>query len=295
MTWDDVFAANGVRVASRALLISQGATGKMLTDAVRTQQLVRARRDHYLLPTDSRDVISAIRVGGRMDCASALRDIGIFAFDSATTHVRLDHQMSRMRSTRSRFIPLTDQNRTNLRLHWWPSRTDPRESPYSVDIEDALAASLRCQAGWHALASIDNAIHQRALSTSAAERLFDEAPRRVQHLRSQIDGRAESGQETVLRMIAVTAGLHVELQVAVPDVGRVDMIVEGALVMEADSREAHDGWERHIEDRRRDLILGEHGYMALRPAYQHTMYEPHLVRASMLGLLGQSSNFKRQV
>jgi hypothetical protein len=81
--------------------------------------------------------------------------------------------------------------------------------------------------------------------------------------------------------------------VTVPEVGRVDLIVEGCLALEADSRLAHDGWERHVHDRRRDLLLARNQFMSLRPAYQHTMFEPDLVRASVLGLLQQSRNFRR--
>jgi len=94
-------------------------------------------------------------------------------------------------------------------------------------------------------------------------------------------------------MIVLDAGLNCEVQVVVPEVGRVDLIVEGSLVLEADSRQAHDGWEHHIRDRRRDLLLAERHYMSLRPAYQHTMFEPRLVQKSILGLLDQSRNFRR--
>jgi hypothetical protein len=197
MTWADIFRAWGVRIASREQLIASGATGRILTEAVRAGNLVRARRDHYALPTESTDVIAAIRVGGLVDCVSALAAAGIFAFDSSRTHVRVQHEMSRMRATRSRFVPLTDHNRADVNLHWWPVDPADTATEFSVGIYDALAASLRCQAEWHALASLDNAIHLGAISRSAADRLFEPAPDRVQHLRKLIDGRAESGQESV--------------------------------------------------------------------------------------------------
>jgi hypothetical protein len=293
MGWDDVFDDLGERIASRAQLLARGATGRVLTDAVRSGELLRARRDHYGLPTEKPGLISAVRVGGLLDCVSALADAGVFAVESAVTHVRVDHEMSRLRSTRSRFIRLDERNRDDVELHWWPVDRPERAANYSVGIEDALASSLRCQPPWWALASLDNALHIRALSRFAVDRLFDGAPDRVRHLQGLIDARAESGQETVLRMIAVGAGLECDLQVVVPEVGRVDMIVEGCLVLEADSRLAHEGWEHHLQDRRRDLQLARQGFMSLRPAYQHTMNEPVLVRAAVLALLDQSRNFRR--
>jgi very-short-patch-repair endonuclease len=245
------------------------------------------------MPRESADVIAAVRVGGLVDCVSALAEVGIFAFDTSLTHVRLDHEMSRMRSTRSRFIPLTDHNRSNLRLHWSPLDLSETATNFSVGIEDALGSALRCQQPWHALASIENALHQGVISRYAAERLFETAPGRVQHLRPLIDARAEAGQETVLRMIVLDAGLDCEPQVVIPGVGRVDLVVEGCLVLEADSRQAHDGWEHHLRDRQRDLLLATQHFVSLRPAYQHTMFEPQLVRSSILGLLDQSRNFRR--
>ena len=293
MAWADAFESVGSRVVSREQLVARGATGRLLTSAVRNGQLIRARRDHYLLPNESRDVVDAVRVGGRIDCVSALADAGVFAFDTTLTHVRLEHEMSRMRSTRSRFIPLTDVNRSDLRLHWLPLENDSHAPNYSVGIQDALASSLRCQHPWHALASLDNAIHLGFVSKYQVDRLFEDAPERVQHLRTRVNGLAEAGQESVLRMIIVEAGLDFELQVVVPKVGRVDLVVEGVLALEADSRLAHDGWEHHVRDRRRDLLLAERSYMSLRPAYQHTMFEPHLVQRSILGLLDQSRHFRR--
>jgi hypothetical protein len=70
-------------------------------------------------------------------------------------------------------------------------------------------------------------------------------------------------------------------------------VVEGCVAVEADSRLAHDGWERHVRDRRRDLLLAKQHYVSLRPAYQHTMHEGALVRESILGLLDQNNNFRR--
>jgi very-short-patch-repair endonuclease len=201
--------------------------------------------------------------------------------------------MSRMRSPRSRFRPLNEYTRDGIDLHWWPTSNELDANSYSVSRQDALIAALRCQHPWHALAAIDDAIQHMKLTLHAAQELFEHVPNNVQFLRERIDGRAEAGQETVLRMIVLEAGLDFDLQVVVPEVGRVDLIVEGCLAVEADSRLAHEGWEHHVADRHRDLVLASQHYMSLRPAYQHTMHEPELVRASILGLLDQSRHFRR--
>jgi very-short-patch-repair endonuclease len=289
VSWQSIFNDAAVRVASRDLLIASGATSRSLTSAVRTGALIRARRDHYALPGESRHVVEAVRIGGRLACVSALADAGLYAFDSRFTHVHLVHTMSRLRSPQRRFVAFSDQTRQGVELHWSPTQDDEPSSEYSVSIVDALAQVLWCQAPWHAVASIDSALFNSAVSTASLDRIFDGMPASIADLRRDLDGRAEAGQESILRLIVRSLGLSYELQVWVAGVGRVDMIVEGRLVLEADSRLAHDGWERHVEDRHRDLVLASQGYMSLRPAYQHTMYEQDLVRASILGLLGPSS------
>ncbi|GAA4175354.1 hypothetical protein GCM10022287_20740 [Gryllotalpicola koreensis] len=92
-------------------------------------------------------------------------------------------------------------------------------------------------------------------------------------------------------MLVVGLGLPYELQVVFDDVGRVDILVAGCLVLEADSREAHEGWEPHIKDRGRDLALAKQGLASLRPAYQHTMKQPDLVRDAIWGLVTQQQAF----
>ena len=142
---------------------------------------------------------------------------------------------------------------------------------------------------------MDNAIFTGAISADSVDRIFALVPEQHRYLAAKVNGRAEAGQESVLRMILEAAGLAYEIQVGIAGVGRVDFVVEGCLVVEADSRVAHDGWDRHIEDRRRDLQLAALGYMSLRPVYQHTMHEPDLVARSILGLLSQSKNFRRVI
>jgi very-short-patch-repair endonuclease len=295
MGWAEVFDDVDRRVVDRDLLIAYGATGRSLTAAVKTGQLIRARRNHYVLPNASRPLVEAVRVGGRLGCISALAEMEVFALDARFTHIHLEHTMSRLRSPRNRFLPLSECSRDGTELHWWPLASAADATEYSVGVFDALLQSLHCQSPWLSLASIDNARFAGKLPKAAVPRLFEAAPDRVRFLERHVDPLAEAGQETILRMIAKSAGLHCELQQQIPGVGRVDLIVEGCLALEADSRLAHDGWEKHVADRHRDLVLAKNGYMSLRPAYQHTMYEPALVRESILGLLAQSRNFARAI
>jgi hypothetical protein len=240
MGWAHAFEHAGVRVASRELLIAYGATGRSLTAAVRAGHLVRARRDHYVLPSDEGVLVSATRIGGRLGCVSALAAAGIFVLDARLPHIHIERGMSRLRSPRSRFTRLAQENRDGAQLHWWPLTDEHHVTEYSVGIVDSLAQAVRCQHPWSAIASIDNALFQRAVDVDLVAGLFRTLPERYRYLRGKVNGLAEAGQETILRMILESAGLTCELQVTVLQVGRVDMLVEGCLVLEADSRFAHD-------------------------------------------------------
>ena len=290
MGWEDAFEQRQRIVLTSTELIAMGATSHLLTAAVRGGYLIRARRDHYVLPDTPRSIVEAVRVGGRVTCISRLALAGIFAEDVRFTHIHMAETMSRSRSPRARHIPLTQHNRDGIELHWWPISGPPQRA--LVSITDALSHVLRCQDPTRALASIDNAVFQKAITPDQVPAIFRAAPQRLAWLEPYVDGRAESGQETVLRMLVLSLGLRCEVQVEMPGIGRVDLVVEGCLVLEADSRMAHDGWEHHVVDRGRDLSVAVLGFMSLRPAYQHTMHEPELVKAAIRNLVAEHKQFR---
>ena len=256
-----------------------------LTCAVRTGALLRVRRDHYALPGTDRHTVEAVRIGGRLACVSALADLGIFAFEHHSTHVHLVEQMSRTRSPHNRFARLTASNRAGTVLHWIPLAAPAEGTNFRVGLVDALIQTVRCQQPHHAIASIDNALFLGAITEGDVGTIFAALPARYQPMRSRLDARSESGQESVLRLLLLDAGLRVDCQVVIPGVGRVDFLVEGTLVLEADSRLAHDGWERHVADRTRDARCAELGHPTLRVLYEFVMNDPEFVLRSILGAL----------
>jgi hypothetical protein len=285
MTWTEVFADNDRTILRRHHLVEAGATSKSLTAAVANGFLVRVMRDHYALPDTQSAVLKAVRVGGRLCCVSAIAKLGIFAFDTSKPHIHLKREASRSRSPHSRFVALAAENRSEVILHWSPLVDEHDGNEFCVGIIDSLVQAVRCQQPAHAVATLDNALFLGRISEADLALVFRRLPLRLRYLHELVDGRAEAGQETVLRLLLRSAGLSYELQVVVDGVGRVDILVEGVLVLEADSRLAHDGWEKHVVDRWRDVQLARRHYMSLRPAYQHTMFHPEQVLEAVLALL----------
>lgn len=284
MTWNEAFEEIGQVIAHRHELLAAGASVRSLTSAVRSGYLIRVRRDHYALPGTCVDIVRAVRVGGQIACVSALRAGGVFAVDPRFPHVHLRQNASRLRSPRDRFLPLSRTNRDGVELHW-RGLAEPETGRHSVGIVDALIQSLWCQHPWHSLASLDNALHEGLIDDGDITGIFRNGPVTLAPLRGYVDRRKESGQESVLGSILREAKLDAEPQVPIPGVGRVDFVVAGCLVVEADSRLAHDGWELHVRDRNRDLDLARQGYMSLRPVYNRIMFTPDDVRDAILGLL----------
>ena len=158
-------------------------------------------------------------------------------------------------------------------------------SEHCVGINDAVVHAIRCHMPWHAIATLDSVLHQGILSLDGLSALFRQLPDAHFAVLGTLDGRAEAGQESILRLLMWQLGLHCDVQVTISGVGRVDLIVEGILILEADSRLAHDGWELLVRDRNRAIDSARQGYLTLRPAYQRTMFDPTAVHEAVVALL----------
>ena len=104
-------------------------------------------------------------------------------------------------------------------------------------------------------------------------------------LRSLIDARVDAGQESVVCDLFRSAGYRCDIQVSIDGVGRVDILVEGCVVVEADSQSHHKTWDEHIRDRTRDRLLAALGYVTLRVLYQDIMFDPEGVLRAMQKLV----------
>jgi very-short-patch-repair endonuclease len=62
------------------------------------------------------------------------------------------------------------------------------------------------------------------------------------------------------------------VQVVIRGVGRVDLLVEGRLIVELDGRETHHDDEAFERDRLRDVATAIDGYRSLRLSYRQVMY-----------------------
>lgn len=256
----------------RSDLRARGWTDRSLAAAVAERRILRPRPGAYLPAEAPRDVVDALALGGRLTCVSALAQYGVFVLDASTLHVHLHTQRT---TTLARVI----------RRHWGRLHRTPHPCATSVESLDALACATRCQTPRAALATIDSALHRGVIRPDELDELFRLLPRRHRVLRKLIDARAESGPETLVRLILRSLGASFDVQVVIIGVGRVDFVVDGWLIVECDSEEFHSGWEAQRRDRRRDQAAAALGYTTFRPIAEDILWHPDLVRAALQGLL----------
>lgn len=190
-----------------------------------------------------------------------------------------------MRSPRSRRRRLPPRaRRARVTLHWHEP-LDPEPFAGAVAVTDAVAHAIRCQPAPHAIATIDSALNGGFITASDLEVIFRHLPRRYDILRSFVDARAQSGPETLVRLMARRLGCTIELQVHYAGVGYVDLLLDGWLVVECDSRAHHSSWSQQLKDHRRDLGLAALGLNVLRLTAEDILYSPDDVFAALRALI----------
>jgi very-short-patch-repair endonuclease len=146
---------------------------------------------------------------------------------------------------------------------WLPIKFPHRSSKrWRVSILDALLQDALSSGRDALIASIDSALNLRVLTRSDLQLLVAALPRRLRSIAREVEGTAMSGTETHMRLALRRAGYRVECQVSIDGIGIVDMLVDGWLILELDSRRHHGSFEQQTYDRRRDgnAVLFNYGH-----------------------------------
>lgn len=200
-----------------------------------------------VLPGTDRRTVRARHFRGRLTCSSAAQILGYPVWAPPTAvHVAVprDHAV---RSSASR-------PRTGVVLHRVPQLTPLTVDGFPlVSPAEVVACALHCLDELDAVCVADAALNRGDTTKEEVRNLLDgrysgEARRRL----ARADAAARSYLETRTRLCLREAGLSVETGVVLPDVGEVDMLVEGWLVVETDGFEFHGTREGFVNDRHRD-------------------------------------------
>ncbi|NYG21033.1 very-short-patch-repair endonuclease [Agromyces hippuratus] len=234
-------------ITTRSRLRACGHSSQGIRAAVDAQRVLRVGRSWVALHEANQEAVRAIELGGILGGESALRSYDIWVSRNAGVCVATAR-------TASRTPPLCDGE-----YRVW-CRMTRRSGAWRVDVVEALAQYLPRVARLDAIATLDSAVHRGLISPPQLDALMERMPRRIRRLRNRIDGAADSGLESILRMAIRDEGWQVESQVSIEGVGRVDLLIDGWLVIEADGSKWHDGHEATERDRERNAALVLRGY-----------------------------------
>ncbi|MBA3525064.1 MAG: hypothetical protein H0T85_11060 [Geodermatophilaceae bacterium] len=230
-------------VASWARLRALGLTPYALRIAERGGGVVRIRHGVHGLPDAEPGLLAAVRIRGILSCTSAARfhDLPIMSTRPDRPHVTVPRSRGRARAA-------------NATVHRRELVPDDHDESCTSPLRTVLdcARELPFPAG---VVLCDAALHrglQPAELDTAAMHARGPGAQQLRRVVAAADGRAESPIETLLRLVAGSLG-DLALQVAILGVGRVDMVLDGLLVLEADGFAHHKDRDTYRNDRRRGM------------------------------------------
>jgi very-short-patch-repair endonuclease len=260
-----------------AELLAHGRSARWIADQVRAAHLIPVRKGHYHLPGAPEEVVRAVRVGGLATGAAGAAALGLWTPSDGRLAVAVPATASRLRDPDDPRRPLTS---AAVQVHWTSERMPQatlldRIAPVLLVLEHLFLTFPPARA----LTAVDSALHERRIRPADLALLGRRLPAQIAAVLALADGRAESGLETLARVLLQLAGFRVTPQVDIPGVGRVDLVVEGRLIVELDGQLWHAG--RFEEDRARDAAAARLGYRTLRFTYRQVMDEWPMVFAAI--------------
>lgn len=253
-------------IATTRALRGAGFREAEIRTAIRRGSLVRLREGVVATPDCHPAVVEAARIGGRVAGASAAKLLGFWA---------PPHRRPVVEVPRGAHIPATEA--IIIRGPAGPNR-------YGVSSATELVGQiLRTEPLPFAIAVLDSMLRRSAMTRTEIEFAAVGLPRRLRRRLALIDPRAESGTESIVRVLLALEGIIATPQVRVPfsDLERLDLVVGDRLVIECDSRAHHSTPAELDRDNARDLMLTSLGYYVIRIRYRAAVTDPAGVVAAI--------------
>lgn len=272
-------------------LLSNGCGRRAIARAVERGQLMRVCRGWVATREASQHAIVAIANRGKLTGASALATLGIWDADDKRVHVQLpahcDGSRRMLLTPIAAFTPPRFAA-TGFVRHWMRERAPDGNAPaWRASVIDALLVVAAVSSAEQFVACVDSAIHLGELSRAGLPILESLLPERMRPAMRLVNGYAESGLETLARLRLGPFARTIRVQVKISGIGRfggqgrVDLLIDGWLVIELDGDEFHDP----AADRKRNALLVRLGYRIHRFGYDQVMDGWPEVEATVLELL----------
>lgn len=272
-------------VASRQTLIAARIHPASIDAARRSGVLEKLRRGMYALPEADIDQRRAVIAGGRVGCVSALRRVGVWGGFDPALHLHVPSSASRLHLDeivalgRSPDVRRTDDafwaEPGEPRVHWQRGhplggrRVRSWADDWLADPLSALRQAVLCLDDEHAIAAIDSALRKNVVHARDLEPLFAQLPRRLHPLKNELDAAADSGPESIVRVRMRRAGFVVEPQIPIPGSSQLDLLINGVVGLDIDSRAWHRGQQQVSWDYGKTLQAFAFGLPILRILPHH--------------------------
>lgn len=236
----------------------------------------RPRKGWYVDPTLPWQAKRAVRVGGAAACvtAAALWGLPVPHGAHALLHVEVAEDATRLRHNRDKRQVVHSGDDPEVLLH---RRALHDEANWRTSLVDTLLQLAWCVPLEWFVAALDAALHrprdgsrEPMLSPGEFARFVGLLPARFRAALDLIDPSAESPLETLIRLGLVRRGIGPFVTQFEPTpFWRVDLLVHGRLIIEADGAAYHDA----EKDARRDAELRALGYTVLRFTYDEIVFD----------------------
>jgi len=272
-------------VASRRTLLGARIEPAGIDAALRSGALERLRRGMYALAEADIDQRRAVMAGGRVGCVSALRRVGVWGGLDTALHIHVPPSASRLHLDEIAALGRSPETRRTdktfwaepgrPRVHWQRANAVTTRTARSwaddwlADPMSALRQAVLCLDDEHAIAAIDSALRKKVVHAHNLESLFRSVPRRLQRLRVELDPAADSGPESIVRVRMRRAGFVVEPQVGIPGSSDLDLLINGVVGLDIDSRAWHTGEDQISWDYGKTLQSFAFGRPTLRILPHH--------------------------
>ncbi|MGW8484427.1 type IV toxin-antitoxin system AbiEi family antitoxin domain-containing protein [Microbacterium sp. NPDC055903] len=260
-------------IARGVTLQQYGLPRQHLAKAVRAGLILRLRPGLYASPDAVADTCTASLHGGALTCSQALRAHGIWVLSTdEREHVWVGRRGRVHAHGGCRCVSHFFRGRVPIGI---------------VDVETALIHLYRCEGDEAFFASFESALHERRLSPGAVLRIRAALPSSARWLVDLAGPTSESGLESILRLRLHLIGLALTAQVLITGVGRVDFVIDGRLILEADGRLNHDGPSMRHKDLTRDAAASALGYETLHFDYAQIIHDWPVVQAAILAAVAR--------
>ncbi len=273
--------APGKGVETLRGLRAKGLSRRAIAAAVESGDLLHLRRGIYADRDTCSPVVTAARHGGRLGCVSAARHLGLWTLaEDHPTHVWMGGAGHAYAHEGCACI-----------AHW---DDGPVEQGFALPtIPRVLRQVLRCQGVESFFTALESALRRDELSASGRDWLRDHTNDAAREALAFARFDADSGLESLVRWRLRTWNLPVRTQVRVISVGRVDLLIGDALIVEIDGAGNHDGPAHRHRDLRRDAHAAIWGFVSLRFDYALVVHDWPTVEHAILAYVDRGLHLRR--